>query len=140
MLGSPDEPGLYAFAAQEIFVRASTMKAEVYVAFYEIYGRKIFDLLHDHERLYAREDADKVINICGLSEHKVSSFQEVMNIITEGSAYRAAGQTSANNESSRSHAVLQMEIRHALNSSRNTSATHLAAYNPRLPAQQQQQQ
>ncbi|CCW62499.1 unnamed protein product [Phytomonas sp. EM1] len=111
MLGSTKEPGLYAIAAREIFARAGQLHADVFVAFYEIYGRKIFDLLNDHERLFAREDADKVINICGLSEHQVGDIQQILDVIKTGSAYRAAGQTSANSESSRSHAVLQIEVR-----------------------------
>ncbi|CAJ1008880.1 putative Microtubule binding/Kinesin motor domain containing protein [Leishmania naiffi] len=111
MLGSQKEPGLYAIAAREIFARANSINAVVYVSFYEIYGRKIFDLLHNRQRLFAREDADKVINICGLSEHQVTDIQEIFDVITAGSAYRAAGQTSANAESSRSHAVLQVEVR-----------------------------
>ena len=111
MLGSAKESGLYAIAARDIFSRAGSIDAAVFVSFYEIYGRKIFDLLNDRERLYAREDADKVINICGLSEHQVTDIQEILAVITAGSAYRAAGQTSANAESSRSHAVLQIEVR-----------------------------
>ncbi|KPA79080.1 putative MCAK-like kinesin [Leptomonas pyrrhocoris] len=111
MLGSAKEPGLYAIAAREIFARANSLSAAVVVSFYEIYGRKIFDLLNNRERLFAREDADKVINICGLSEHQVTDIQEIFDVITAGSAYRAAGQTSANAESSRSHAVLQIEVR-----------------------------
>eukprot|EP00796_Vickermania_ingenoplastis_P007387 gene7387-5201_t len=111
MLGNSKEPGLYAIAAKEVFARADKIGAEVFVSFYEIYGRKIFDLLNNRERLYAREDGEKVINICGLSEHPVANIQEIFNVITSGSAYRAAGVTSANNESSRSHAVLQIEVR-----------------------------
>lgn len=111
MLGSHREPGLYAIAAREIFARAEKIKADVFVSFYEIYGRKIFDLLNNRERLFAREDAEKIVNICGLSEHPVNDIQEIFDVITDGSAYRAAGVTSANSESSRSHAVLQIEVR-----------------------------
>lgn len=111
MLGSAKEPGLYAIAAKEIFARANKLNAEVFVAFYEIYGRKIFDLLNNKERLFAREDGNQVINICGLSEHQVTNIEGIFDVITLGSEYRAAGQTSANAESSRSHAVLQIEVR-----------------------------
>lgn len=111
MLGNNREPGLYAIAAKEIFHRAKKRGADVFVSFYEIYGRKIFDLLNNRERLHAREDGEKVINICGLSEHPVTDTQEIFDVITAGSAYRAAGVTSANSESSRSHAVLQIELR-----------------------------
>lgn len=111
MLGNDHEAGLYAIAAKEIFARSAPLNSDVYVSFYEIYGRKIFDLLNNKEKLVAREDADKVINICGLTEHKVTDIQGLFDIISRGSTYRAAGQTSANNESSRSHAVLQIEVR-----------------------------
>lgn len=110
MLGHEGEPGLYACAARDIFTRCKAQNLEVFASFYEIYGRKLFDLLNDRAKLVAREDADKVINICGLSEHSVSSVDELFTIINRGSAYRAAGMTSANAESSRSHAVLQMEV------------------------------
>lgn len=123
MLGSQKEPGLYAIAAREIFARANKMSADVFVSFYEIYGRKIFDLLNDRQRLFAREDAEKVINICGLSEHQVTDIQEIFDVITSGSAYRAAGQTSANAESSRSHAVLQVEVRERQGNGRKAPKT-----------------
>lgn len=111
MLGKGDEPGLYACAAQDLFQRCKANGYEVNASFYEIYGRKLFDLLNDRAKLVAREDADKVINICGLTEHRVESVSSLFTIISSGSAYRAAGVTSANTDSSRSHAVLQMEVR-----------------------------
>lgn len=111
MLGRGDEPGLYVCAASDIFQRARQAEYEVYASFYEIYGRKLFDLLNNRAKLVAREDGDKVINICGLTEHAVGNVQELFAIISEGSASRAAGSTSANADSSRSHAVLQMEVR-----------------------------
>lgn len=111
MLGRDTEPGLYACAAKDIFTRCKTQGMEVFASFYEIYGRKLFDLLNDRAKLVAREDGDKVINICGLTEHSVANLDALFDIIQRGSQYRAAGATSANSESSRSHAVLQMEIR-----------------------------
>jgi hypothetical protein len=111
MLGRDNEPGLYACAARDIFAMCKPTNREVFASFYEIYGRKLFDLLNDRSKLVAREDADKVINICGLTEHAVISIENLFDIISKGSAYRSAGSTSANAESSRSHAVLQMEVR-----------------------------
>lgn len=111
MLGRDSEPGLYMCAARDVFQRAGKQNCDVYASFYEIYGRKLFDLLNDRAKLVAREDAEKVINICGLTEHLVSNTEGMFDIISKGSSYRAAGATSANAESSRSHAVLQMEVR-----------------------------
>ena len=114
MLGKGSEPGLYACAAHDIFKRASKQNMSVFASFYEIYGRKLFDLLNNRSKLFAREDADKVINICGLTEYPVSDIQGLFDLIAKGSDYRAAGQTSANAESSRSHAVLQLEVRESV--------------------------
>lgn len=111
MLGRGDEPGLYACAAKDVFQRCKPLEAKVYASFYEIYGRKLFDLLNERAKLVAREDGNKEIQICGLTEHKVSDIGDLFNVISAGSVHRAAGTTSANSESSRSHAVLQMEIR-----------------------------
>jgi kinesin family protein 2/24 len=111
MLGKQGEPGLYACAAHEVFQRANAGGMVVYAAFYEIYGRKLFDLLNDKAALVCREDAHAQINICGLTEHPVKTVEELLRVIASGSAGRAAGQTSANAESSRSHAVLQLEVR-----------------------------
>jgi kinesin family protein 2/24 len=114
MLGKGSEPGLYACAANDIFKRANKQGMLVLASFYEIYGRKLFDLLNGHQKLFAREDADKVINICGLTEYPVSNVEGLFDLIAKGSEHRAAGQTSANAESSRSHAVLQLEVREQL--------------------------
>eukprot|EP00758_Cryptobia_borreli_P000569 Tbor_TRINITY_DN1233_c0_g1::TRINITY_DN1233_c0_g1_i1::g.5771::m.5771/K10393/KIF2_24, MCAK; kinesin family member 2/24 len=111
MLGNEHEPGIYACAAKDVFYRCKSIRAEVYASFYEIYGRKLFDLLNDRNKLVAREDGNKEIVICGLTEHAVSNIEDLFQIISRGSTYRAAGSTSANSESSRSHAVLQMEVR-----------------------------
>lgn len=113
MLGKQGEPGLYACAAHDVFLRANEGGMAVYASFYEIYGRKLFDLLNNKTKLRALEDADKQINICGLTEHQVTNVEELLRIIASGSDERAAGQTSANAESSRSHAVLQLEVREA---------------------------
>lgn len=48
----------------------------------------------------------------GLSEHPVSSYDEVMDLLMKGQANRKTEATRANAVSSRSHAVLQFSIMH----------------------------
>eukprot|EP01061_Rhynchopus_euleeides_P016869 TRINITY_DN28205_c0_g1_i1.p1 TRINITY_DN28205_c0_g1~~TRINITY_DN28205_c0_g1_i1.p1 ORF type:complete len:492 (+),score=187.06 TRINITY_DN28205_c0_g1_i1:122-1597(+) len=117
MLGKKEDKGIYLLAAEDIFrgIRQKDHLA-VYVSFYEIYGRKIFDLLNDRNKLVVREDGEKNINICGLSEHRVRDVEALMGLMDTGSAQRSAGVTAANSESSRSHAVLRIEIKAAGNS------------------------
>ena len=47
----------------------------------------------------------------GLTEHHVTSVSDIMKIIGSGLEMRSSGATGANDFSSRSHAVLQMELR-----------------------------
>jgi kinesin family member 2/24 len=95
----------------------------VTASFFEIYCGKLFDLLNDRQLLHPREDAKGVVNIVGLSEKKVASIDQLMKTIDQGIAIRVTGrynyskyltpeaQNSANTDSSRSHAILQISIR-----------------------------
>jgi hypothetical protein len=47
----------------------------------------------------------------GLSEHNITSADDLMKLIEKGASNRSTGSTSANRDSSRSHAVLQMHLR-----------------------------
>ena len=55
------------------------------------------------------------MNIVGLSEKKIRSVDELMEVIEQGNAVRVTGQNSANSDSSRSHAILQISLRHQKN-------------------------
>lgn len=111
-------------------------------SFFEIYSGKVFDLLADKEKLRVLEDGKQQVfsspfhflilflsflfyrNTCvtfqvqivGLTEKVVESCDEVLKLIQHGNSARTSGQTSANSNSSRSHAVFQIIAR--------TPATH----------------
>lgn len=53
------------------------------------------------------------MNIVGLSEKKVDTVTELMNVITFGLSSRTTGVTGANVDSSRSHAILQICMKDA---------------------------
>jgi hypothetical protein len=84
---------------------------EAFVSFYEIYQSHLYDLLNSRQRLHAREDGNQNVVIQGIAEHPVSSPDDLMNIFNLGSLERSTGQTGANDESSRSHAILQIVLR-----------------------------
>ena len=48
----------------------------------------------------------------GLTEKQITNAEEIMNYISLGLLSRTSGQTGANAESSRSHAILQMQLKH----------------------------
>ena len=53
------------------------------------------------------------VQVVGLTETVVESVEDVLKLITSGNNLRTSGQTSANQHSSRSHAVFQIILRNA---------------------------
>lgn len=109
--------GIYALVAGDVFkmLRSPKYRSEnllVYASFFEIYSGKVFDLLNDKAKLRVLEDAHQQVQIVGLREEQVESVDDVLNLINTGNTIRTSGQTSANNHSSRSHAVFQIILRH----------------------------
>ncbi|OMJ68573.1 hypothetical protein SteCoe_33928 [Stentor coeruleus] len=113
MMGEGQTPGLYLLAARDIFEyrNMSFPSIKVSVSFYEIYCNKLLDLLNDRNKLHVREDAKQSVNIVGLVHRPVETVQSLMSIINQGIEKRTTGQTGANDESSRSHAVLEISLK-----------------------------
>lgn len=108
--------GIYAMAAKDVFKflhspKYNLLNLIVSASFFEIYSGKVFDLLADKAKLRVLEDGKQVVQIVGLTEKVVDSVDEVLKLIQHGNAARTSGQTSANSNSSRSHAVFQIILR-----------------------------
>jgi kinesin family protein 18/19 len=98
-------------------IEASRDESEVSVrlSYLEIYNESIRDLLSpiptpSGQGLMLREDAAKKISVVGITEHIPESPQRVLEMIQEGNLRRTMSPTEANEVSSRSHAVLQINI------------------------------
>lgn len=89
----------------------SNLNPIYYVSFFEIYRGRVFDLLNSREKLEIMEDHNNEIQIQGLQEVLVSSESELQEYINLGNSIRTTHSTSANDESSRSHAVWQITIK-----------------------------
>lgn len=87
---------------------------QLFVSFFEIYGGKLFDLLNDRKKLFIREDGKQQVCIVGLQEYCVSDVESIKELIERGNATRSTGTTGANEESSRSHAILQLAIKRSV--------------------------
>ncbi|XP_051867727.1 kinesin-like protein KIF2C isoform X1 [Pristis pectinata] len=108
--------GIYALATQDVFLlleqpRYKDLNLKVFVSFFEIYSGKVFDLLNKKTKLRIMEDNKQQVQIVGLLEQDVFCVDDVIMNIDMGNNYRTSGQTSANNNSSRSHAVFQIILR-----------------------------
>ncbi|TPX68273.1 hypothetical protein CcCBS67573_g07247 [Chytriomyces confervae] len=110
--------GLYVMAGRDIFKlleKPEHQHLAAYVGFYEIYQSQLYDLLNARKRLHAREDGKNNVVISGLNEYEVSSVQKVMDIFNHGHNARSTGATGANADSSRSHAIFQIVLKHKKN-------------------------
>ncbi|CAI0474641.1 unnamed protein product, partial [Linum tenue] len=61
-------------------------------------------------KLCMREDGKQQVCIVGLQEYRVSDVKMIEELIERGNATRSTGTTGANEESSRSHAILQLAM------------------------------
>ncbi|XP_023015640.1 kinesin-like protein Klp10A [Leptinotarsa decemlineata] len=115
-LADPKARGIYALTAADIFKEVHSQKYKhsalsVSCSFFEIYVKKVSDLLNSKKCLKILEDGRQQVQIVGLTEKIVNSVDEVLQLIKLGNEERASGQTSANSNSSRSHAVFQIYLR-----------------------------
>ncbi|XP_072755307.1 kinesin-like protein KIF2A isoform X6 [Anoplolepis gracilipes] len=108
--------GIYAMVAKDVFkclklAKYRPLNLVISASFFEIYSGKVFDLLADKEKLRVLEDGKQQVQIVGLTEKVVENCDEVLKLIQHGNSARTSGQTSANSNSSRSHAVFQIIAR-----------------------------
>lgn len=106
------DPGIYSLAVRDMLTlvdHQTTLSA----SFYEVYGSKLFDLLNDRCEVKVLQDEYKNIHIVGLRERPVDSSADLTELMDAGQQLRACGTTSANDRSSRSHAVLVLNLRRA---------------------------
>lgn len=107
-------PGLYLLCSYDLInyiEQEQYQHIELWISFFEIYCNKLYDLLNDRNVLCAREDGKQNICIVGLQEKKACSMKEIMSLIDYGLKTRTTGITGANDDSSRSHAILQIQLR-----------------------------
>ncbi|VEU20242.1 DEKNAAC101224 [Brettanomyces naardenensis] len=115
--GKPENPGVIFLTLRDLFSRIESSRddrdAEVTLSYLEIYNETIRDLLNprtDSRILQLRENDHTRIFVTNLSEHHPQSVNEVMDMIIVGNRNRTVSPTAANAVSSRSHAVLQINL------------------------------
>ena len=115
--GTIQQPGIIFLTMQELFERITERSGEkveeISLSYLEIYNETIRDLLvpgGSKQGLMLREDANQAVSVAGLSSHHPRDVQEVMDMIVRGNEYRTMSPTEANATSSRSHAVLQINV------------------------------
>lgn len=115
--GTPQMPGIIFLTMQELFEKINDCSGEkhteISLSYLEIYNETIRDLLvpgGSKQGLMLREDTNQAVTVQGLTSLHPKDVQEVMDMIVLGNEYRTVSPTDANATSSRSHAVLQINI------------------------------
>jgi kinesin family protein 18/19 len=116
MLGTENNPGVMYRTLHDLFVEIKKFEGkreyQVSMSYLEIYNELIRDLLAPSASfLELREDAKGTIQVAGLSELVAKTPEEVMDMLHKGNRARTQEPTKANKTSSRSHAVLQVNIK-----------------------------
>ncbi|CAK60116.1 unnamed protein product (macronuclear) [Paramecium tetraurelia] len=114
MIGTHQEVGIMPRALQQLFnfsIQDRFKDTQFKVCYVEIYNENIRDLLtHEDKNLEIREDKNSGIQIAGVTEVEVRTVSEVLALLKVGNKNRSKEATDANKESSRSHAILQLQI------------------------------
>ncbi|KAI1317910.1 kinesin-like protein Klp5 [Mortierella claussenii] len=119
--GTPEKPGIIFLTMQELYERIKEVEEEktieISLSYLEVYNETIRDLLAKPPlentkppSLHLREDSSRRITIAGLSEHHPQGMDALMELVFMGNENRTMSPTEANATSSRSHAVLQINI------------------------------
>ncbi|VWU49242.1 kinesin-13, putative [Hepatocystis sp. ex Piliocolobus tephrosceles] len=114
--GQSEYPGIFQYAAEDIFnflniYDRNTNNKGIYISFYEIYCGKLYDLLQKRKMVAALENSKKEVIVKDLKILRVLSKEELIQKMIEGVLLRKIGVNSQNDESSRSHAILNIDLK-----------------------------
>ncbi|KAI5684405.1 hypothetical protein M9H77_05633 [Catharanthus roseus] len=115
MVGSQDDPGLMVLSLKTIFELIKSDNSsdafEVTCSYLEVYNEVIYDLLEKSSgHLELREDPEQGIIVAGLRCIKVNSADKILELLNLGNSRRKTESTEVNGTSSRSHAVLGINV------------------------------
>lgn len=117
ILGTPLDPGVIFLTLKELYERIDQLSSErifdVSVLFLEIYNETIRDLLCPEtpvKLLNLREDSKNRMTVSNLLSHTPKDLEGIKQLIVVGNQNRTSSPTEANAASSRSHAVLQINV------------------------------
>ncbi|KIK65639.1 hypothetical protein GYMLUDRAFT_194388 [Collybiopsis luxurians FD-317 M1] len=120
MEGSAAEPGIIPRSVRVLFEMSEEGKRngeitsfEVHMSYLELYRDDAFDLLvpqKTQERLPIRTNAKGETFVVGLTRVAINSFEQWEKVFRTASQNRTTGATLLNRASSRSHAMLSIEV------------------------------
>ena len=116
MLGNENHPGIMPQTLKSLFEKVELLREDKIVTiklwYLEIYNENLRDLINPQniENIDIREDPQKGTSVSGITEVTVKKSQDIMMLLKKGNKNRSTESTNANEASSRSHAVLQLQV------------------------------
>ncbi|CEG49703.1 sporangia-induced kinesin-like protein [Plasmopara halstedii] len=80
------------------------------ISFYEIYMNNVNDLLNGRSRVQLMENGDGAVQLPGLKEIRANNADELLTLVQLGEQARATSANAVHDDSSRSHALLQVTL------------------------------
>ncbi|KAI0281792.1 P-loop containing nucleoside triphosphate hydrolase protein [Russula aff. rugulosa BPL654] len=117
MQGSRAQPGVIPRTVEALFERKRQMHGydvTLSASYMEIYRDEVYDLFVDREtapKLPVRENDAGQVFVANLSLFPVEDVSEFNKLYTSANKQRSVGSTLLNRESSRSHAILTIEVK-----------------------------
>lgn len=120
---SEDTIGIIPRVIKNLFDRIQQREDEnpnhaykVYVQFLEIYGEDIRDLLDQTRtsKVNIRETRNGEVFVTGAREELVSSYEQMVKALEDGTRNRTTASTKMNLSSSRSHAIFTVNLEHTI--------------------------
>lgn len=118
MLGTESVPGIIPLALEDLFskifihAQSTGNEYDVSLSYLEIYNENIRDLLSgNQDHLDLKDDGVNGVVVSGIECVSALSANEVLSYLKKGSKNRSCESTSANEVSSRSHAIIQVQLR-----------------------------
>lgn len=116
MQGTKAEPGVIPRVVEAMFQQKASLqksRVELSVSYMEIYKDEVYDLFVNRDtapKLPVRENDAGQVFVANLTSLPIQSVDEFDAIYSRASRHRSVGATNLNRASSRSHAVLTLEV------------------------------
>lgn len=116
MQGTKAEPGVIPRVVEAMFQQKASLqksRVELSVSYMEIYKDEVYDLFVNRDtapKLPVRENDAGQVFVANLTSLPIQSVDEFDAIYSRASRHRSVGATNLNRSSSRSHAVLTLEV------------------------------
>ena len=113
MLGTINKEGIMTRSIRDLFQlvnKRNDNEVKIEVSYIEIYNEIIRDLLSEGNVIDIHEDPNKGVILVGVKEIEVENNDNFYDILALGNRKRTTGSTNNNETSSRSHAVLRINL------------------------------